>query len=94
MPRLTEAQLAARAHRDLYSTRIPLSTWGIVMRLSLAAIWLASVVYRIFQGTEPTWLTVIFAIAFTVLAREVWDAFRRRRYDRWHAEQIFKGGTQ
>lgn len=90
MTKLTKQQLAARALRDLYATRYPLTTWGFIWRIGLATMWLVTIVVRVLSGVQPTWLTPIFAVAFTALSREIWDGLRRRRHDRWESEQQFE----
>jgi len=90
MAKLTDTEARARALRDLYAVRYALSTWGFIWRTGLLTIWLSSVVYRLAVQHDPTWLTVVFAIVFTVVSREVWDGVRRRRYEKWNTEQLFR----
>lgn len=94
MARLTDNQRDARALRDLYATRYGLTTWGFIWRITLICIWLVTAIGRVMLGVPPTWLTPVFAVAFTVVCREVWDGFRRRRFERWQDEQVIKKKNQ
>lgn len=90
MAKLTETQKDARALRDLYATRHPLTTWGFIWRFVALAIWLVTIVVRIIWGIPPTWLTPVFSAMFIMVCREIYDGLRRRRFEHWQDEQVIK----
>jgi hypothetical protein len=90
MAKLTDTQKDARALRDLYAQRYGLTTWGFIWRIGFLSLWILTIIIRTVMGIPPTWLTPIFAVMFTVISREVWDGYRRRRFDRWQDEQLIK----
>ena len=92
MVQLTETEERARAKRDLYAVRYSLTVWGLVWRSLLCLGLLLDIATRLYFNIEPNWWTIFFAAGFVVCSREIWDGFRRRRFDRWKQEKEIECG--